>query len=203
MHFQCAFQKKSFTFDSWLFHRLCKWRIRTLMFNVQCLCCSVVFCDLVFFQRTVFLWSHQVTLKYLHLVQFILILIMVALSKYYSEIMKSNNVTCAHVLHPNTSCTYFLLETLPITLFRTAQFFVPLYFVSVKQQWKNIYKKAKMSWIQSHKCSHIELLQLPMIANSKNLTREKLYESLEVFVSSVITGGATVYIAYLMICTLS
>lgn len=169
-----------------------------------CLRCSVVFCDLVFFQRH--FPSDQYKKKCdtrFSLVQFVLFFIMVALSKYYSEIMKSNSVTCAHVLHPNTSCTYFLLETLPITLFRTAQFFVPLYFVSVKQQWKNIYKKAKMSWIQSHKCSHIEFLQLPMIANSKNLTKEKMYEALEVFVSSVITGGATVYIAYLMICTLS
>ena len=61
---------------------------------------------------------------------------MAALSKYYSEIMKSNNVTCAHVLHPNKSCTYFLLETLPITLFRTSQFFIPLYFVSETKKLK-------------------------------------------------------------------
>lgn len=73
---------------------------------------------------------------------------MVALSKYYSEIMESNSVTCAHVLHPNTSCTYFLLETLPITLFRTAQFFVPLYFVSVKQQ-RKIYKKKSQNELNS------------------------------------------------------
>lgn len=55
---------------------------------------------------------------------------MAALSKYYSEIMKNHNVTCAYVLHPDESCTYFLLKNLPITLFRVSQFFVPLYFVS-------------------------------------------------------------------------
>lgn len=55
---------------------------------------------------------------------------MAALSKYYSEIMKSHNVTCSDVLHPDTSCTLFLLKTLPITFFRVTQFFVPLYFVS-------------------------------------------------------------------------
>lgn len=42
-----------------------------------------------------------------------------------------------------------------------------------------------------------------MVANWKNLTKEKLYDTLEIFVRSVLTGGATVYIAYLMICTLS
>ncbi|XP_031619736.1 uncharacterized protein LOC116338537 [Contarinia nasturtii] len=97
---------------------------------------------------------------------------MAALSKYYSEIMKSHNVTCAYVLHPDESCTYFLLKTIPITLFRTAQFFVPLYF-------------------------------LPMLANSKNFTKEKLYDVLKVFVSSVIAGGSTVYGAFLSICLLS
>lgn len=47
------------------------------------------------------------------------------------------------------------------------------------------------------------ILQLPMLANYKNLTKEKLYDVLEIFVSSVLTGGATVYIAFLMICIFS
>lgn len=56
---------------------------------------------------------------------------MAALSKYYSEIMKSNNVTCAYVLHPDTSCKFFLAKTFATTVFRVSQFFVPLYLVSV------------------------------------------------------------------------
>ncbi|XP_055324798.1 uncharacterized protein LOC129579145 [Sitodiplosis mosellana] len=97
---------------------------------------------------------------------------MAALSKYYSEIMRNHNVTCAYVLHPNESCSWFLIKTLPITIFRVSQFFVPLYF-------------------------------LPLLANSKKLNKEKVYEVLEVFVSSVVGGSFTVYIAFLTICLLS
>lgn len=73
---------------------------------------------------------------------------MAALSKYYSEIMKIHNVTCADVLHPDESCTFFLLKTAPITLFRTAQFFVPLYFVSVVVFFffKDICEKSEKEW---------------------------------------------------------
>lgn len=46
-------------------------------------------------------------------------------------------------------------------------------------------------------------LQLPLFANYKNLTKEKVYDVLKVFVSSVSVGGSTVYVAFLMICFLS
>lgn len=42
-----------------------------------------------------------------------------------------------------------------------------------------------------------------MLANYKNLTKEKLFDVLEIFVSSVLTGGSTVYVAFVMICLLS
>lgn len=120
---------------------------------------------------------------------------MAALSKYYSEILKTNNVTCAQILHPNTSCTHFLLENLPITLFRVGQFFVPLYFVSGFDHF-HFFAGVSKKWM-------IFDLQLPLLANTKTLTKEKVKETVKTFVRSVIAGGSTVYIAYLTICLLS
>lgn len=122
--------------------------------------------------------------------------IMAAMSKYYSDIMKSNRVTCARALHPDSSCSHFLVKTLFTTIFRTSQFFVPLYFVS---------SSSRFVWIQcmDSNTKSLSLSQLPMLANYKNLTKEKLFDVFEIFVSSVLTGGSTVYIAFLMICFLS
>lgn len=55
---------------------------------------------------------------------------MAALSKYYSEILIGNKVSCAYVLHPTTTCNRFVLTHIPLIIFRTGQFFFPLYFVS-------------------------------------------------------------------------
>lgn len=113
---------------------------------------------------------------------------MAALSKYYSEIMKNHNVNCAYVLHPSESCTYFLLKNLPITLFRVSQFFVPLYFVSGFFFFK--------FQIKNGSNLKFKYFQLPMLANSKKLNKEKVYEVLEVFVTSVIGGASTVRLIF-------
>lgn len=131
---------------------------------------------------------------------------MAALSKYYSDIMKSNAVTCAHVLHPDTSCSYFLVKTLFTTIFRVSQFFFPIYFVSIQfdvqfffvQNYRKDPTITSMSLVFS-----FVILQLPMLANYKNLTKEKLYDVLEIFVSSVLVGGSTVYVAFSIVCFLS